>query len=139
VDEQTELDIYKDYLGISNNFEHIEQVLSLSEILHLQAEAEKVFIDDEIVLAVRNIIWNTRKHPDITLGASTRSGIIFLKCLRAFALVNGRDYVTEEDIHTLTHPVLHHRLIFRNKDGNLNAVRNILSAELDRLHKIRKK
>ena len=139
VDEQTELDIYKDYLGISNNFEHIEQVLSLAEILHLQEEAEKVFVDDEIVLAVRNIIWNTRRHPDITLGASTRSGITFLKCLRAYALVNGRDYVTEEDIHILAQPVLHHRLIFRNKDGNMNALKNILTAELDRLHKIRKK
>ncbi|MCU0389331.1 MAG: MoxR family ATPase [Chitinophagaceae bacterium] len=138
VDEQTEMDIYKDYLGISNNFEHIEQVLSLEEILHLQSEADHVHIDDEIVASVRNIIVNTRKHPDITLGASTRSGITLLKCLRAYALVKGRDYVTEEDIHTLVHPVLHHRLIFRNKDGQQNSLKNILSAELDRLHKIKK-
>lgn len=139
VDEQTELNIYNDYLGITRNFEQIEQVLSLAEILHLQEEAEKVYIDEEIVIAVRNIIWNTRKHPDITLGASTRSGIIFLKCLRAFALVQGRDYVSEGDIYALARPVLHHRLIFRNKEGNQHALSNILKAELDRLHKIRKR
>jgi MoxR-like ATPase len=138
-DAETELDIYKDYLGINNNFENITQVLSMDEILHLQEEAEKVFIDEDMVVAVRNIIQNTRKHPDITLGASTRSGITFLKCMKAYALVNGRDYVTEEDVQILTMPVLHHRLIFRNKDGNTNALKNILIAELDRLHKVRKK
>ena len=138
VDEATELEIYKDYLGISNNLEHIEQVLSMQEILHLQAQAEKVFIDDAMVESVRNIVWHTRRHPDITLGASTRSGITFLKCLKAFALINGRDYVTEEDIQLLTLPVLHHRMIFRNKEAEKQALNNILYAELDRLHKVKK-
>lgn len=138
VDEQTELEIYKDYLGINHNLEHAEQVLSMAEILHLQEVAEQVFVDDEIVIAVRNIVRNTRRHPDITLGASTRSGITFLKCLRAFALVNSRDYVTEEDIQKLTTPVLHHRLIFRNKEAGRTALDNILKAEMDRLHKVRK-
>jgi MoxR-like ATPase len=110
----------------------------MAEILHLQEVSEKVFVDEEIIVAVRNIVWNTRKHPDITLGASTRSGITFLKCLKAFALVNSRDYVTEEDVQKLTTPVLHHRLIFRNKEAGKNALDNILKAELDRLHKVRK-
>ncbi len=138
VDEATELEIYKDYLGISHNLEHIEQVLSMEEILHLQDQSEKVFIDDAMVESVRNIVWHTRRHPDITLGASTRSGITFLKCLKAFALVNGRDYVTEEDIQLLTLPVLQHRMIFRNKEAERQALNNILHAELDRLHKVKK-
>lgn len=83
VDEATELDIYKNYLGIQDNLEHVQQVLSMEEILFLQQEASKVYVHDEIVTAVRNIVWDTRKHPDITLGASTRSGITFLKCLKA--------------------------------------------------------
>jgi MoxR-like ATPase len=138
VDEQTELDIYKNYLGISNNFEHTDQVLSMEEILHLQAMAETIFMDGEIVVSVRNIVINTRRHPDIMLGASTRSGITFLRCLKAFALVNNRDYVTEEDLQQLTHPVLHHRLIFRNREATQNALQHILTAELDRLHKVKK-
>src|SRR6195952_5728294 len=84
VDEETELEIYNNYLGIANNLEHIQQVLSMDEILFLQDEAEKVFVHAEIVKAVRNIIWDTRRHTDILLGASTRSGITFLKCLKAF-------------------------------------------------------
>jgi MoxR-like ATPase len=115
VDEETELNIYKDYLGIQNNLEHVHQVLSMDEILFLQDEAEKVYMHDEIIAAVRNIVWDTRKHADIVLGASTRSGITFLKCLKAFALVNGRTFVTEDDLQNITSAVLDHRLIYRNK------------------------
>src|SRR5215210_4890653 len=61
VDEKTELDIYKDYLGIQNNLQHIEQVLSMDEILFLQNETEKVYMHDDLVKAVRNIVRTTRK------------------------------------------------------------------------------
>ena len=137
VDEQTELDIYKNYLGIAHNLENIEQVLTMDEVIHLQNEAEKVFIHEEIVTSVRNIIWNTRKHPDITLGASTRSGITFLKCLKAYALVNGRTYVTEDDVQQLTIPVIEHRLLFRNKEAKAHALKSILDAEMNRLTKMK--
>jgi MoxR-like ATPase len=137
VDEETELDIYKNYLGIANNLNNIHQVLSMHEILFLQDEAEKVFIHDEIVKAVRNIIWDTRRSSDIILGASTRSGITFLKCLKAFALVNGRTFVTEDDLQQITPAVLDHRLIYRNKDAKAKSLSAILSKEMDRLSKLK--
>ncbi len=137
VDEETELEIYKDYLGIQNNLNHIEQVLSMEEILFLQAETEKVHIHEEIIKAVRNIIWGTRKHSDIVLGASTRSGITFLKCLKAYALVNGRTFVTEDDVNDITQAVLGHRLIFRNRDAKEKALASILNAEMERLNKLK--
>ena len=136
VDEETELDIYKDYLGIQNNLDHIEQVLSMDEILFLQNETEKVFIHEEIIKAVRNIVWATRRHADIILGASTRSGITFLKCLKAFALVNGRSFVTEDDLKTITSAVLDHRLIYRNKEAKQKVIAGILDLELARLSKL---
>ncbi|HWZ21268.1 MAG TPA: hypothetical protein VNW06_01370, partial [Cytophagaceae bacterium] len=85
----------------------------------------------------KNIIFGTRKHALITVGASTRSGIIFLKCLKAFALVNGRDFVTEQDIADLAEPVLHHRLIFKNKEAKQNALKEIVTKETDRLAKLK--
>src|SRR6201986_2106250 len=117
VDEATELNIYKDYLGIQNNLENIKQVLSMNEILFLQQETERVFIHEEIIVGVKNIVRATREHAEIMLGASTRSGITFLKCLKAFALVNGRTYVTEDDLGKITHAVIDHRLIYRNKEA----------------------
>ncbi len=137
VDEATELEIYKDYLGIQNNLTTIKQVLSMQEILFLQQETEKVFMHEEIIMAVRNIVRETRKHPDIVLGASTRSGITFLKCLKAYALVNGRTFVTEDDLKNLTTAVLDYRLIYRNKEGKQKALVQILTKELDRLSKLK--
>lgn len=137
VDEATELDIYKDYLGIQNNLENVAQVLSMDEILFLQNQSQQVHIHEEIITSVRNIIWDTRKHADIVLGASTRSGITFLKCLKAFALVNGRTYVTEDDVQKITSPVLDHRLIYRNREAKQKALSAILNKEMDRLSKLK--
>ncbi|MEP6951001.1 MAG: MoxR family ATPase [Ginsengibacter sp.] len=137
VDEETELGIYKDYLGIRNNLANIQRVLGIDEILHLQHQSENVFIHEEIIKSVRNIVWATRKNTDIVLAASTRSGIIFLKCLKAYALVNGRTYVTEDDLKELAQPVLNHRLIYRNKESKANALNNIILAEMDRLSKLK--
>jgi len=137
VDEDTELDIYRDYLGIQNNLNHIEQVLSMEEVLFLQNETEQVYVHDELIKSVRNIVRATRKHPDIVLGASTRSGITFLKCLKAFALVNGRSFVTEDDLQQLTHPVLDHRMIYRSKEGKQKALADILNKEMDKLSKMK--
>ncbi|PBQ31116.1 hypothetical protein CNR22_04840 [Sphingobacteriaceae bacterium] len=135
VDEATELEIYKDYLGIQSNIENVKQALNMEDILFLQQEAEKVFIHEELVSSVRNIVSATRKHPDIVLGASTRSGITFLKCLKAFAMVNGRSFVTEDDLR-ITNAVIDHRLIYRNKEAKQKALSGILVKEMDRLRKL---
>jgi MoxR-like ATPase len=50
--------------------------------------------------------------------------------LKSYALVNGRSFVTEDDIKILTHPVLDHRLIYRNKDAKQKALPAILDNEL---------
>lgn len=137
VDEATELDIYKDYLGIQNNLEHTQQVLNMEDILLLQQQAQQVHLHDELTIAVRNIVSETRKHPDIVLGASTRSGITFLKCLKAVALVQGRTFVTEDDLQLITPAVLDHRLIYRNKEAKQKALASILNKEMERLSKLK--
>lgn len=137
VSEEAEMDIYTNYNTINSIDKTISQVLTYEDITGMQAEAENVFIHEEIIRGVKNIVWGTRRHPDIQLGASTRSGIIFLKCLRAFALVNRRNYVVEDDIKHLVHVVLHHRLIFKNKEAAKTALGQIAERELDRLIKLR--
>lgn len=137
VDEETELDIYKNYLGIHNNLNNIQQVLGIDEILFLQQQSENVFVHDEIIKSVRNIVWATRKNQDILLAASTRSGITFLKCLKAYALVNDRTYVIEDDVNDLCQPVLDHRLIYRNKEAKAKTLGLILNSEMERLSKLK--
>jgi MoxR-like ATPase len=137
VDAGTEIDIYRNYTQIQSNLEHLQQVLSLHDILNLQKEADAVFVHDEIIQAVSNIVRGTREHNEITLGASTRSGIAFLRCLRAFALVKGRSFVIEDDVQAIAKAVLDHRLIYRNKEARLRAFDQILQKEMDRLSKLK--
>jgi MoxR-like ATPase len=137
VDEDTELDIYKSYLDIAQNLVSLKQVLSMQGILALQEEARAVHVHEEIVQAVSNIVRATRAHADIALGASTRSGIAFLRCLRAYALVRGRSFVIEDDVRDTARAVLDHRLIYRNKDGRQKALEGIIGKEVDRLAKLK--
>lgn len=137
VDEATELDIYKDYLNIANNLDNLAQVLSMDDVLQLQAATEEVFVHEEIIQAVSNIVRDTRTHSDISLGASTRSGIAFIKCLRAYALVRGRTFVTEDDVKDIAIAVLDHRLVYKNKEGKATALKGILNKEIERLAKLK--
>ena len=137
VDEATELDIYRDYLQIAVNLNTAEQVMSMRSLLQLQQQTNEVFVHDEIVKAVSNIVRKTREHPDVTLGASTRAGIAFLKCLRAYALIKGRTFVVEDDVRDIARPVLEHRLVFRNKEGKMKAMEGIVQKETERLAKLR--
>ena len=137
VDAENELDIYKNYVQIQSNLEHLQQVLSMAQVLQLQQEAEQVFVHEEIIKAVANIVRGTREHSEITLGASTRAGIAFLRCLRAFALVRGRSFVIEDDVQAIAKAVLDHRLIYRNKEAKLKAFDQILHKEMERLSKLK--
>ncbi|RYZ56063.1 MAG: MoxR family ATPase [Sphingobacteriales bacterium] len=137
VDETTELNIYREYLDIARNLVELRQVLSLNEIISLRDQAEQVYIHDEIVRSVSNIVRETRQHPDISLGASTRSGIAFLRCLRAYALVRGRTFTIEDDVRDIARAVLDHRLIYRNKEGRQNALETIINRETERLAKLK--
>lgn len=137
VDEATELNIYREYLDIAQNLVELKQVLSLNDILNLQQAASKVYVHDEIIKAVSNIVRATREHQDITLGASTRSGIAFLKCLRAYAMVKDRDFVIEDDVKDIAKSVLDHRLMYRNKEGKQKALDSIILKEAERLAKLK--
>ncbi|OSZ82795.1 hypothetical protein CAP35_05900 [Chitinophagaceae bacterium IBVUCB1] len=137
VDEQTELNIYRDYVSIADNLVSLQQVLSFNDILQLQQQAEQVFVHEEILKAVSNLVRGTREHQDISLGASTRSGIAFIKCLRAYALLRGRSFVIEDDVKDIARAVLEHRLIYRNKDGKQKALDSIINKEAERLAKLK--
>jgi MoxR-like ATPase len=137
VDEETEMNIYREYLDIARNLVELKQVLSMRDVLALQEQTSQVYVHDEIVRAVSHIVRGTRDHQDISLGASTRSGIAFLKCLRGYALVKGRSFVIEDDVKDIARAVLDHRLIYRNKDGKAKALEQIINKETERLAKLK--
>jgi MoxR-like ATPase len=136
VSSEAEMDIYRNYRDIDRKVFDVKTVLNENDIFDLKNKAEETFVHEEIIKSVLNIVSATREHRDIILGASPRSGIIFLKCLRAYALVNKRGFVTEDDIFRLAEPVLSHRLIFRNKETKETSLKNIVHKEISRLSKL---
>lgn len=135
-DADTELLIYKDYWGINDALHAVKQVLTLDDVIGLKAAAEQVAINEEILISVRNIVHGTRNHPDLSLGASTRSGIAFIKCLKAYALINNRLFVNDDDLAQLASPVLDHRIMARTNELRKNALNGLLAKELDRLRRL---
>lgn len=136
VSEDVELEIYKKQLEIQRSQEEVEAVLNMKEVLKLRSKAEEVRVDDEIIVSINNIVRKTRAHSGITLGASVRSGIILLKCLRAYAVIHKRNYVIEDDLASLVRPVLQHRLLFKSLGDEKNAVNSIVKSEIDRLSRL---
>ncbi|MCA4897783.1 MAG: AAA family ATPase [Bacteroidota bacterium] len=135
VTEEVEFDIYTNYLKIGD-MKNTVQVLTYHDIIQLQKEAENVYVHSEIVKAIVRLVQATRNHTEIALGCSTRGGITFIKCLKAWALVNQRDYVIEDDVRALAQPVLHHRMVFRNREASKTALQQIVDAEVNKLAKL---
>jgi len=137
VSEEQELEIYRDYLQINKLPETIHPVIQYDDIILLREAAEKVHVHPEILKAVNNIVRATRTDPNIRMGASTRGGIIFLRCLRAFALLNGRGYVIEDDLKHLAFDVRNHRMIDKSQEEGKAALNTIVKHELERLAGLR--
>ncbi|MDR0293069.1 MAG: MoxR family ATPase [Oscillospiraceae bacterium] len=83
------------------------------EIIALQHAVRKIHVDESLYDYLVRISGATRKHPDVTLGASPRGTLALFHTARARALYRGRDYVTPDDIKPLAKPVLAHRLILK--------------------------
>lgn len=105
---------------IENNvFAESHPVVSLEDVKYLQQLVERVYVDPAIKRYIIAIIDATR-HPEkfigkelaqyITLGASTRGGIALMEVAKAVALMNGRNYVTPDDVKVLVYSVLRHRI-----------------------------
>ena len=89
----------------------LEQVASLEELLTAQRALTGIYVNDLVRAYVVDIVRATREHPDIYLGASPRGSLALFKTARAWAALEGRDFVTPDDIKALADPVLAHRLI----------------------------
>jgi MoxR-like ATPase len=89
----------------------LDQVVSLEELLAAQNSIREVYVDDLVKAYIVDLVASTRDHPDIYLGASPRGSLALFLASRAWAALEGRDYVLPDDIKRLAEPTLAHRLI----------------------------
>ena len=91
--------------------EEIQPVITREELLSLRRLTEKVFVDRTLLQYIALIAQQTRTSKAVYLGASPRASVAMLQASKAYALLQGRDFVTPEDIKFVAPYVLQHRLI----------------------------
>lgn len=91
--------------------EHLRPVARRSDLLDAIEAARSVYVEDSVAAYVVALLRHTRGSAALVLGASPRAGIALLRIAKAHALVEGRDFVTPDDVRAIALPVLAHRLI----------------------------
>ena len=91
--------------------EEIEAVITREELLQMFEYVEKVFIENSLLRYIASVIQQTRNSKAVYLGASPRASVALLQSSKAMALLQGREFVTPEDIKTVAPFVLQHRLM----------------------------
>ncbi len=89
----------------------VNAVMSMEQLKVCREIVEKIHIKDELLDYIANIVFKTRNHGDLFLGASPRASLNIMKASKAIAAMNGRNFVTPDDIHFVAYPVLNHRII----------------------------
>lgn len=101
----------------------VHKVLSAEAIIKYQNQVKDVVVQKSLLQYIANIVHQTRTNGNLYLGASPRASISILNASKAWAAINGRDYVTPEDIQKVAIPVLQHRIILtpeREMEGITN-------------------
>jgi len=95
----------------------LRPVISTEEFRALQRVVENhIYIDEAVIKYIAEIVRKTREHPQVEVGSSPRGSLALLKASRAMALMQGRDFVTPDDIKTLAVDALAHRLLLKVQD-----------------------
>lgn len=112
--EQDEINML-DKTASTHPIEHLNAVMDQDELIKLQNEVKQIYVSDAVKTYIVKIVNNTRNHPLFELGASPRASIALMQAAKAYAYIQGRDYVIPDDVKYLTPHVLSHRVILSSE------------------------
>lgn len=98
-------------LGDRVALEQVEAVTCATEILAMQQAAWQVHVSEPVLDYIVSLCEATRNHPQLMVGASPRGSRALYKACKVWAAMDGRDFVTPDDVKALVQPVLGHRLL----------------------------
>ena len=114
--KEEEVEILKRRIGRKKEEVDINQVGSAKEVMEMQRAIEDVYISDAVLDYITEIVRATRENKkEIVVGASPRGSLALLRLSRAYAALEGRDYVIPDDIKKVAIPALSHRLILKRE------------------------
>lgn len=96
---------------LSHPIDELEPVVTVGDVLEIQQALRSVYIAPAVKRYIVNLVQRTRDHKDVYLGASPRGSLGIFRASQAVAAIQGRDYVTPDDIKKIAEPILSHRLI----------------------------
>lgn len=106
---------------------NVRQVVSREMLLAMQDEVTKVYVKDEIINYIIDLISATRRHPMLIRGASPRATLSLTTLARSVAYIQGRDYVIPKDVTTVFERAISHRLLLTSEvEAKGLAARDIL-------------
>lgn len=88
----------------------VQEVLNADEVVDFQQLTTRVFAHEQLLHYIAKIVDQTRNDSSLILAASPRASIAMLQSAKAFAALNGRDFITPEDVKQIALPVLGHRI-----------------------------
>lgn len=88
----------------------LDKVVSAEEIAKQRDVTASVHVEPELMNYIAQIIQNTRNSSSVSIGASPRASVFVMKAAQAWAAMNGRDFITPEDVKEVINPVLRHRI-----------------------------
>ncbi len=97
--------------GSSSPLDQLEPVARASDVQELVVAVRGVLVSDQVKDYIISLANATRTSPELRLGASPRATLHLLRASRAWAALDGRDYVIPDDVQRLARPVLAHRLL----------------------------
>ncbi|NJM24666.1 MAG: MoxR family ATPase [Bacteroidia bacterium] len=89
----------------------VQSVLDAAQLETYRRTVRQILVEAPLISYIAQIVQETRSNPALFLGASPRASVAVLNSAKAFAAINGRDFVTPEDIKFVALPVLRHRVI----------------------------
>jgi len=89
----------------------VEKVITGNQVMQYRRLVNSIHVEEKVLQYIADIVQETRNNTGLFLGASPRASIAILNCAKASAALNGRDFVTPDDIIEVLSPVLSHRII----------------------------
>jgi MoxR-like ATPase len=95
----------------ADQLKEVEPVLQGEDIVSLRKQVRSLHVEQRLLEFVAKIVYETRNNKSLYLGGSPRASLAMINSAKAFAAMNGRDFVTPEDIIRVAAPVLRHRVM----------------------------
>jgi MoxR-like ATPase len=112
-DREDELGLVRRRIERRSDDVALDPVIDRATLLAMQRAVEEVFVDDSVGWYMVDLVTATRTSPRVRVGASPRGTLALLKLARVRAVLDGRDFVTPEDVKAVAAPALGHRLVLR--------------------------